>query len=166
MRDRCLLIMVLFILFIGCGDKNTIRINNFLKAHNHNIDNYKVICIVPVEGCAYCIDPSLKYAMNVRNDFLLILSARYAKSFDITTERLKFHYEKSIFDSINLAYDSRLVSEFSPCYYFLRYGKVVKKVDLSKYSNKEEIIGEVGQFFIQEDIHLNRMQLYTKKKDQ
>lgn len=158
--------MLLFVMFIGCTDKETIKLDNYLKSYNYNINDYKVICIVPVEGCGYCIDSSLKYAQGARNDFLLIMSARFKKSLDITSERLNLAYKKNMIDSINSAYDAGLVSEFSPCYYFLRYGEVVKKVDLSKFSNKNEIFDEVEQFFIEEDINLRQMQLLMKKTTQ
>lgn len=48
---------------ISCKkDEDTLKIQAFVQSFSLNVENYKVICIVPVDGCASCIDPSLNYA--------------------------------------------------------------------------------------------------------
>ena len=158
MNKKILLATSLFILFSECHKKETTRLENYLKLFHYNIYDYKVICIVPADGFGICINPSLTYAKDPREDFLLVLSSKYKKSIEHTVERLQIYNEKFISDSQDLANEMGLVSIYSPCYYFLRYGKVVKKIDLSETGNKTEIIDEVEQYFIAEDAHLKEMQ--------
>jgi hypothetical protein len=165
MKNICLLISFLLILISGCGaNKETTNLENYLKSFNLNINDYKVICIVPVDGCGSCIDPSLKYAKDTRKDYLLIMSSMFKKSIEYTIERLQINSKNYISDNNNLAQEAGLVTAFAPCYYFLRYGEVVKKFDLSKTNNKTGILDEVEQFFIAEDTNINEMQKLEKQQ--
>ncbi len=153
------LILFLGIFIISCtSDKETIEMDNFLKSFNLNINDYKVICFVPVDGCGTCIDPSLNYARDARKDYLLVMSSMYRKSIDITAERIQIYDHNYVADYANLSMKKGLVTPFSPCYYFLRYGKVIRKLDLNQTNNKSGIIGEVEQFFIEEDANIEKME--------
>ena len=158
MRNRCLMIMLSLITFIGCTDKETPKLDNYLKSFNVKIYKYKVVCIVPVDGYGRFINPSLEYARNSRMDFLLILSSKYKKSIDNTIDRVQILNTNYISDPENLAQQNGLVTTFAPCYYFLRLGKVIKKYDLAQTANKSEILNEVERFFVAEDRYMKELE--------
>jgi hypothetical protein len=147
MKNKQLMILLLFFLSFGCKtDKETIKLDNFLKSFNLNIKDYKVICIVPIDGCGSCIDPSLKYAKTDHENFLLVMSSIYKKSIDYTIEKLDIKNANFISDFHNLAPKSGLTTEIAPYFYFLKDGKVVREVDLSKIPDKKSILKEVEKY--------------------
>jgi hypothetical protein len=164
MKNKFAIIFLSMILMLSCvKDKETTKLDTYLKSFKLNINDYKVICFVPVDGCGSCINPSLNFARDTRKDYLLILTSMFKKSIDITIERVQLTNNNYLSDYNNLAQETGLVSPFAPSYYFLRYGEVVKKFDLSQTNNKAGIIDEVEQFFIEEDALNEEMQLLEKK---
>lgn len=147
MKNICLLISFLLILISGCGaNKETTNLENYLKSFNLNINDYKVICIVPVDGCGSCIDPSLNYAKNHHKKFLLVMSSIYKKSVDFTIERVQIKHTNYISDFHNLASKMGLTSEIAPYFYFLKDGFIFKKVDWSTTPDKVNILKEIEKY--------------------
>ncbi len=147
MKNKQLVIFLLFILSFGCKtDKEYEKLNNYLKSFNLNIINYKVICIIPVDGCGSCIDPSLNYAKNHHKKFLLVMSSIYKKSVDFTIERVQIKHTNYISDFHNLASKMGLTSEIAPYFYFLKDGFIFKKVDWSTTPDKVNILKEVEKY--------------------
>jgi hypothetical protein len=141
-----LMILVLSIIIIGCSDKETIQLDDFLKSFNLNIKDYKVICFVPVSGCNSCIDPSLNYAKNHHDKFLLVMSSIYKKTIDYTIERVQMKHNYYVSDFHNFAPKSGLTTEIAPYFYFLKDGKVVRKFDLSTTPDKKGILKDVEKY--------------------
>jgi hypothetical protein len=121
-------------------------LDNYIKSFNLNIKNYKVICFVAVDGCGSCIDPSLNYAKAEHENFLLVLTSIHKKSIDYTIERIHINHNNFIIDHKNLACKNGLSTQIAPCFYFLRNGKVDKKVDLSTIPDKVSILKEVDDY--------------------
>jgi hypothetical protein len=132
---------------ISCKkDEDTLKIQAFVQSFSLNVENYKVICIVPVDGCASCIDPSLNYAKKNSKGFLLVMSSIYKKSIDYTIDRIQLNHENFISDYHNLALKSGLSTEIAPCFYFLRKGVLIKKVDLFPLTDKTSILKDVDKY--------------------
>ncbi len=146
MRNKQLLILLLFILSLGCTNSDPTMLDNYIKSFNLNIKNYKVICFVAVDGCGSCIDPSLNYAKAEHENFLLVLTSIHKKSIDYTIERIHINHNNFIIDHKNLACKNGLSTQIAPCFYFLRNGKVDKKVDLSTIPDKVSILKEVDDY--------------------
>jgi hypothetical protein len=162
-----LLISILAIFSFSCAsDIEDIELEGYLKSHNLKITDYKIICIVPVEGYGKYIDPSLNSAKNQRSDFLLVMASDFKKSIEHTIERLQIQDTGYVCDYHNIAREKGLVGSLAPCYYFMRYGKIVKKVDLSEARNRNEIAWEIAWFFSTEDAHIKKMDRINKLQKQ
>jgi hypothetical protein len=162
-----LLILILAIFSFSCtGDIEDIELGGYLKSHQLKMTDYKIICIVPVDGYGKYINPSLNSAKNQRGDFLLVMASGFKKSIEHTIERLQIQDTGYVCDYNNIARKKGLVGSLAPCYYFLRYGKIVKKVDLSEAGNRKEIAWEVEQFFRIEDAHIEEMDRINKLQKQ
>jgi hypothetical protein len=148
MRNIKLITLILvMVIGISCQkNEETIKLDSFLKAFNLHISDFKVVCIVPIDGCGSCIDPSLNYSKNASKGFLLVLSSLYRKSFENTIERHQLDINKFIPDNKNLASEKGLVSPTAPCYYFINKGEVIRKTDLSYFLDKESIVQDVKEF--------------------
>ena len=113
---------VFSMIFLGChSEKTTNELENYLSSFNLKIHNYKVICIVPVDGYGKYINPSLNYAKESRSDFLLVMSSNFKKSIENTKERVQYLSKNYISDYNNLARSKELVDTYSPTFYFVRY---------------------------------------------
>jgi hypothetical protein len=151
MQQKKILIWAILILIIGCrnNDKVTQNLTYYLKLNALNINNYNVICFVPVDGCGSCIDPTLNYAKDADKSFLLILTSIGKKSISYTIERAQLKDVPLILDSTNLAVKNGLTTDLAPCYYFIKKGALVKKVDLNLLPDKSSILKEVDDFLKQ-----------------
>ena len=147
MIKRYITIIFISFLFLGCAKNNeSERLSNYLQGFNDQIQNYKVVCILPADGCSSCIKPTIDYSKIANGDFLLILTSYYKKSIKDIIEDNGLDSTKIKMDSKNLASIKQLVWVTAPCYYFIRNGKVIKVVDLSKVDDKFAIIKEADNF--------------------
>lgn len=141
-------IFLFFLVQFSCiskgGEKQ--NLHEYLSTFDQNIENYKVICFLPTDGCGSCIEPSLYYANTSDEKMLLVLTSIYRKSMDYTIEKYKLTKQEIIFDSKNLAVTNGFVTDIAPSYFFLKESKIIKKVDLSNISDKKSIIEEVHKF--------------------
>jgi hypothetical protein len=146
----CLYIAISIILSACKQDENeTKKLQNYLNSFSEQITDYKVICFVPVDGCESCIDPSLNYSNAADKGLLLVLSSIYKKTISKTIERIGIKRKSLICDAKDKAYADGFVSEIAPCYYFLKDGCVIKKVDLSTIADKKSILVEVHKYLKQ-----------------
>lgn len=138
----------LLILFtFNCkNDIKTKDLDYFLHSYGADIKDYRVVCIVPADGCSSCIDPSLDYSLKYKNGFLLVLSSIYKKSINEILNSKKLDTAKVMLDPKNLSVSMGLVSIVSPCYYFLRDGKIVKIADMIYSTDKVGVLKEVDLF--------------------
>ena len=144
---RHLLRILMISFLIGCtDDSETKRLSGYLDRLGKEISEYKVVCIVPADGCGSCIASSLEYSKTAGEDFLLILTSIFEKSIKQIIDTYKIDPEGVIFDHDNLAVSYQLVIPTAPCYYFIEKGKVVRVVDLSKTYDKSGILKEVDEF--------------------
>jgi len=135
---------------IGCDNGNlTIILQDYFKLYNKDLHNYKIICIVPAEGCSSCIDPSIDYSKNAKKDFILVISSAYKKTLDELIKSKNLDSANLILDSDNLAVSRGLVSFSSPCFYFLKKGKVIKIIDLNLTYDKVSFLKEIDKFLIE-----------------
>jgi hypothetical protein len=141
-------ILILFLTFAlsCCNVKETKKLDLYLKPYGINIIDYKVICIVPADGCGSCIDPSINYSRSANKNFLLVMSSIYKKSMDSIIELKQINVSNIVLDSENLAAENGLVSFVSPCFYFLKNGRIIKKVDLNLTYDKTSVFTEVDKF--------------------
>jgi hypothetical protein len=148
MKNTQLITLILVCLFGFSCQKNeeTLKLDNFLKTFNLHISDFKVVCIVPMDGCGSCIDPTLKYSKNAEKGFLLVISSLYRKSIENSIERHQLKSINFISDNKNLASEKALVSPTAPCYYFINKGVVIRKIDLSYLRDKESVIQDVKKF--------------------
>jgi hypothetical protein len=157
---------VFSVIFLAChSEAPTYELENYLNSFNLKIYQYKVICIVPVDGYGKYINPSLIYAKDSRNDFLLVMSSKFKKSIENTAERLLFQEKNYICDYNNLARQKDLVDAYAPSYYFIRYGEVIKRKDIATEGEKTEIFDEVENFFIEEDALNEEMEKIIELKN-
>lgn len=146
---RYVVSLFIFITFLNIGcqkDEESKKLADYLKTYNKEIKKYKVICVVPVDGCTPCINPILAYAKNANNDFLLVMTSMFKKTVKNKIEAIGFEHSNYISDADNHAVELGLVTPVSPCYYFMEDGKIVKKYDLRKTSNPDGIIDEIDEF--------------------
>ncbi len=163
MKKLILILILIVSCFHACNkDQESSKLKDYLKTYNLNINDYKVICFVPVDGCGPCINPSLNYARNARQDYLLVMSSMFRKSIDNTIERVQISNKNYVSDYNNLAQETGMVTPFAPCYYFLRYGEIIRKYDLTQTNDKTGILSELEQFFFAEDSNLNEMEKLRK----
>lgn len=155
---RLILLLSVFHIQACTRDKETNNLEKYLQSFNKNINDYKVICFVPVDGCGSCINPSLTYARDAREDYLLVMTSMFRKSIDNTIERVQIMNNNYISDPENIGQQKGLVTPFAPCYYFLRLGEVIKKYDLAQTGNKSEILNEVERFFVAEDRYMKELE--------
>ncbi len=149
---RHLFWILLFSFLIGCsGDSDTKRLSGYLERFGKNIDNYKIVCIVPADGCGSCIAPSLEYSRTAGEDFLLILTSVFEKSIKQIIDTYRIDPGGVILDHDNLAVSYQLVIPTAPSYYFIEKGKVVRVADLSKTYDKTGILTEVDKFMSIDD---------------
>jgi hypothetical protein len=131
----------------GCTvNRETKILSAYLDSFGKNINTYKVVCIVPADGCGSCIAPSLEYSKTASGDFLLILTSVFEKSIKQIIDTYRIDPEGGILDHDNLAVSYQLVIPTAPCYYFIEKGKVVRVADLSKTYDKTGILTEVDKF--------------------
>jgi hypothetical protein len=151
MNKKYILILPVLITVFACNSKDdrSKNLSDYLNFHNLNIKNYNVICFVPVDGCGSCIDPTLNYTKDADKSFLLILTSIGKKSISYTIERAQLKDVPLILDSTNLAVKNELTTDFAPCYYFIKNGTLVKKVDLNLLHDKSSILKEVDDFLKQ-----------------
>lgn len=147
MRNKVLISLLLFISCFSCNtDDETNKLDTFLKSFKVDIKNYKVICVVPADGCGSCINPSLVYAKQANKMFLLVLSSMYKKSISHTINKAQLKHTGFISDFHNKAIKSGLATEMAPCFYFVKDGKVVRKFDSSTTFDKKRILEEVDKY--------------------
>lgn len=148
MKNTFLFAIILTFTF-SCGKVNeTKKLDSYLHSFGVDLKNYKVVCVVPVDGCSSCITPTLDYSKNAGNDFLLVLSSIYQKSIDYVLEAKNIEKSKIVFDSQNLAASRGLVQIVAPCFYFLKNGHVIKIVDSSTILDKTSVLKEVEQYLM------------------
>ncbi len=144
---RILLFSLVFAASIGCAvNEETRTISDYLDGFGKDINSYKVICFLPAEGCASCIEPSLEYSKTAGSDFLLIVSSLYKKSIRDIIENNNLNLDLILVDDKNYAVSLQLLVPTAPCFYFIEDGRVVKKADLSKTYDKTGILIEVSKF--------------------
>lgn len=147
MMKKTLLVCILILVVNNCTmDPETEKLGSFLTSFAIDIKSFKVICFVPADGCSSCINPSIEYSKKASKDFLMVLSSLYKKSINYIIEQKKIEEAKIISDSQNLASSIGLVSFVSPCFYFLKNGHVVKKVDLSTTFDKTSVFKDVDKY--------------------
>jgi hypothetical protein len=140
-------IYILFLFILSCNkDRETDKLESLLHTCKFEIDKYKVICIVPADGCSSCINPSLEYSKIAKKSFLLVLSSLYKKSIYDIIENLHIDTSKVLLDTHNFAGSTWLVYPTAPSYYFLKKGKVVKKIELSIIDDKTSVLKEADLF--------------------
>jgi hypothetical protein len=155
MKNTPILVIVLLLIACACEQKTDESnvLTEYLSMYDRNADEYKVVCIVPADGCMSCIDPSLQYAKTGHKKHLLVLTSMFKKSLTYTSERLQIGHLDHIQDAKNKAIGMGLVSAISPCYYFLENGKIIKKVDLDKSIDKSIILAEVDRYLMEDRNH-------------
>lgn len=128
------------------SDKNN-KLRLFLQNFDTDINRYKVICFIPVDGCYTCINPAIDLSKNPNKGLLIILSSIYQKSIDEVIEFGKIKTE-NVTDNKNLAVNMGLVTNIAPCYYFLKNGKIKRIFDISTTYDKTSIISEVEKYLL------------------
>lgn len=135
------------LLLCGCvKSRETDRLDSYLQTFGYNIEDYRIVCFVPVDGCSSCIAPTLNFSQKTRSDFLLVLSSIYTKSVNHVLEIGEFEDVKLICDTRNDAEISGFVQTIAPSYYYLKNGRIIKKVDSSKTLDKASVLADVENF--------------------
>jgi hypothetical protein len=148
MKRKHILILILLVLGFACKSKDdgTKNLSDYLSLYHLKIDNNKVICFVPVDGCGSCIDPTLNHVKEAKESFLMILTSIRKKSIHYTIERMGLENTFLIKDSSNQAVKRGLTTDLAPTYYFIKNGSIVKKVDLNLLTDKVSILKEVDDY--------------------
>jgi hypothetical protein len=137
----------MLLIFARCENDNEFKkLENYLSTNSKNINNYKVICFVPIDGCGSCIEPSINYAKVANEKLLLVLTSIYKKSINLSIENYNITRKDLITDVKNKASMNGFVTNIAPCYYFIKDGSIIKKVDLSTIPDKKSIIEEVHRY--------------------
>lgn len=133
------IIFLLFsILFISCSSRNVTKgLKEYLSIFEKDIDKFKIVCIIPVDGCKSCILPSLNYFVEEKDECLLVLASYYTKSLNQILEQRNLNISNILVDYKNISGSMKLVFDTAPSIYFLRNGNVIRKVDLSKISDQK-----------------------------
>jgi len=143
-----ILFFLLCLLTVSCKqDKMMVSLNDFTKNYQISSKNYKVICFLPADGCSSCIDPTLNYVQNANEEFLMVLSYYENKeSMNGILASKNINRSTVLIDTDHLAIKNFLVTPIAPCFYFLRKGRVIKKVDLTDTYDKTSVLKEVEEY--------------------
>ncbi len=143
-----LLFLLLCLFTISCNNnegKDNLR--DFTNNYHINSKKYKVICFLPADGCSHCIDPTLDYMQVSGEKFLLVLSYYEKKeSVDEVLKTRHINRSKVLIDTDHIAIKNLLMTPIAPCFYFLKRGRVVKKIDLTNTSDKSSVLKEVEEY--------------------
>lgn len=125
----------------------TKNLDEYLKDYGVDINTCKVVSIVPADGCLNCCLPSIDYTKKHNKDYLLVLTSNFQKSINLVLETHSYILgSKIVLDNNNLAQKKQLVFITSPTIYFIKNGKVKKKIDLSESVDQISAFKEVDKF--------------------
>lgn len=136
--------LIIAIIGFSCySNHNTQELSSYLKMFNKDINNYKLICIVPADGCASCIRPTLNFFEQHREECLLVLSSNFSKSINFILDKVDVDTKNVLMDHKNVARDMNIVFMTSPCIYFVNKGKVIRKIDFTEISDQESVFKDI-----------------------
>lgn len=141
------ILLTIFFLTLNCSlNRESVALSNYLMELNVKKEDYRIICIVPVDGCYTCLEPAIKYLQKSHPAYLLILTSNFEKSINRLIDSKKLPLNKIIIDSNNLAIKNQLIFMTSPSFFFLNHGKLRKKVDLSETIDTAKVFKEINTF--------------------
>lgn len=136
--------LIIPILCMGCySNNNTKELGSYLRIFNKDLNNYKLVCIVPADGCSSCILPTLNFFEQERKSCLLVLSSNFSKSINFILEHVNVRADELLLDYKNIARDMDIVFITAPSIYFVNHGKVINKIDLSEINDQETVFKDI-----------------------
>ncbi len=143
MKNFSIYLLITFFTFSCSNFSKTKDLKSYLQHFDTDLIDYKIICIVPADGCGSCIDRTLKFSKKTKNDLLLIITSIYNKSIESTLKLYQIEKSAIISDNQNLAISNGLVQLISPCIYLIKSGKVIQVIDLSNDKDQDRIFEKV-----------------------
>ena len=145
-------ILIISILFFSCNDainSNLSKLRKIEEIYQKNIiSNQNVVyLIIPVEGCSYCIEPTIEFAKkNRKNERILYVLA----DFRIKLIRVKFELkdeiiENVIIDSKGYAYTLNLVNTMPVAYFLNEKGVLIDSLEVN-FNNRDMIYARIFKF--------------------
>lgn len=139
------------IFLISCtGNQDIERLNQLLRNYDYNLSNYRVVCIIPTDGCSSCIDKSIGYFKDNNMKILLILSSHQQKSIERVISDHTVIKKDLIKDKNGLAGYYQLVNPTGPTIYLLKNSRLYKKLDSAEILARDDIPQMVSLFINEE----------------
>ena len=127
----------------NCGNRDKTKdLEFYIHSFGVDLNDFYIVCIVPIDGCESCISKALLFSKDEKNRVLLIVTSLYSKSINSILRQYQINNSTIITDNRNLAISMGLVQTLAPSLYLLKDGKVIKVLDLSNVIDQESAIKE------------------------
>ncbi len=142
-----LICISLAITFISCVETGTTtkRLKSYLSSWGYDIRDFRIICLIPADGCVSCINPFLDYSKDSSEGFLLALTSIFEKSIEYTIEVKGLDETKILCDMTNNGIIHGLGDVIYPTIYFIENGHVFKVVNTSTLPDKAALFDEMNK---------------------
>lgn len=146
MKEKYFFVLFLVSILSCHSDNNYQKLGDYLIKFEKEINNYKVVAFVPVDGCSSCLISTIEYSKSADDRFLLVLNSISEKTNKFFIKLNKIDTLKIISDSHNLAGEMGFVPLNAPRYVFINNKRIVKSIDLTDILDKSVVLKDVDMF--------------------